>query len=115
MNQVYPLQTTTMWQRIFLLSKVNGAPYEEQQVNLKWPWPEYTYLQRRLEYLRTDRTPVISQRQRATVKGLADAEVAEWISCDARLTTGGSMDNRICVNMPSDIWYWCADPMRKRL
>ena len=46
----------TKWQRIFLQSKVNGAPYEEQEWNVKWPWPQDTYLKRRLSYLRSDRS-----------------------------------------------------------
>jgi hypothetical protein len=48
----YELRTFTAWQRIFLQSIVNGAPYEEQQFETKWPWPENTYLQRRLQYVR---------------------------------------------------------------
>ena len=45
------LRPKTEWQRIFLQSKVNGAPYEEQEWNVKWPWPEDTFLKRRLNYL----------------------------------------------------------------
>jgi hypothetical protein len=56
MADEYELETPTVWQRIFLKSKVNGAPYEEPQVDSKWSWPENTYLQRRLEYLRTYRS-----------------------------------------------------------
>jgi hypothetical protein len=56
-DQEYELETPTVWQRIFLKSKVNGAPYEEQEGGSKWCWPENTYLQRRLEYLRTYRSP----------------------------------------------------------
>lgn len=37
------------WQVIFLQSKVNGARYEEERLpELKWDWPQNTYLQRRL-------------------------------------------------------------------
>lgn len=56
-TQAYELEKTTAWQRIFLQSKVNGAPYKEQQFGLKWCWPKNTYLQRRLQYLRTYRSP----------------------------------------------------------
>jgi hypothetical protein len=56
MSDEYELETPTVWQRIFLKSKVNGAPYEEPQVDSRWSWPENTYLQRRLEYLRTYRS-----------------------------------------------------------
>lgn len=55
-TQAYKLEKTTTWQRIFLQSKVNGAPYHEE-MGFKWHWPKNTYLQRRLEYLRTSRTP----------------------------------------------------------
>lgn len=56
-EKAYELETPTVWQRIFLKSKVNGARCEEQGVGSKWSWPENTYLQRRLEYLRTYRSP----------------------------------------------------------
>ena len=57
-TQEYKLEKITPWQRIFLQSKVNGALYrEEQQLGFKWQWPKDTYLQRRLEYLRTFRSP----------------------------------------------------------
>ena len=50
-NELRPPKTE--WQRIFLQSKVNGAPYEEQEWHVRWPWPEDTYLKRRLNYLRS--------------------------------------------------------------
>ena len=53
MIQANELHAKTEWQRIFLQSKVNGAPYEEQESGVTWPWPEDTYLQRRLNHLRT--------------------------------------------------------------
>jgi hypothetical protein len=57
-TQAYKLETPTTWQRIFLQSRVNGAPYdEEQHLSFKWRWPENTYLQRRLQYLRTFQLP----------------------------------------------------------
>ncbi len=118
MAQVNPFQPTSAWQRIFLLSKVNGAPYEEQQVSFKWPWPKHTYLQRRLEYLRTDRTQSFGQRGPAAKKELAATDLAGWISVlrtDAPLATDETTANSTYVNIPSDTWYWCANPMRKRL
>jgi len=57
-KQAYDLKRPTTWQRIFLQSKVNGAPYrEEQQNDFKWRWPEDTYLKRRLQYLRSFQSP----------------------------------------------------------
>jgi hypothetical protein len=114
MTQAYQLETTSVWQRIFLQSKVNGALYEEQQMDFKWPWPEYTYLQRRLEYLRTDRTQGLWEPGQAAPKSMPDADVVEWGSgwgSDATLGTGGNAENPIYVDMPLDVWYWCADPM----
>jgi hypothetical protein len=48
----YKWQNATTWQRIFLQSKVNGAPYQEEEHGFKWHWPKNTYLQRRLQHLR---------------------------------------------------------------
>jgi hypothetical protein len=52
-TQAHKLENTTTWQRIFLQSKVNGAPYQEEEQGFKWLWPKNTYLQRRLQYLRS--------------------------------------------------------------
>jgi len=36
------------WQLIFSRSKVNGAPYRDNELPVyKWNWPKDTYLQRR--------------------------------------------------------------------
>lgn len=43
----------SFWQRVFMESKVNGAPYfGEQLPGQTWKWPKNTYLQRRLRYAR---------------------------------------------------------------
>ena len=43
-------QKLTYWQRVFLQSKVNGAPYiGESLPGHVWCWPKNTYLQRRLQ------------------------------------------------------------------
>ena len=118
MAQVNPFQPTSAWQRIFLLSKVNGAPYEEQQVSFKWPWPKHTYLQRRLEYLRTERTHGIWELRQAAQKDMADLDVVELGSVsasDPSLGTGGTAENPMYVDMPLDVWYWCADPTSESL
>ena len=114
MTQAYQLETTSVWQRIFLQSKVNGALYEEGQMDFKWPWPEYTYLQRRLEHLRTDRTHGLWKPGQEAQKDMADADVVEWAfisGSDASLGTDGTAENPIYVDMPLDVWYWCADPV----
>ena len=114
MTHTYQLETTSVWQRIFLQSKVNGALYEEQQIDFKWPWPEYTYLQCRLEYLRTYRTHSLWELRQAAQKDMADLDVVELGSVsgsDASFGTGGTAENPIYVDMPLDVWYWCADPM----
>jgi hypothetical protein len=53
----YSIQETSLWQRIFLQSKVNGASYREEQLSgFNWSWPQNTYLQRRLMHLRRNRS-----------------------------------------------------------
>ena len=43
------LQKPSCWQLIFLQSKVNGAPYNgEELTRQNWTWPKNTYFQRRL-------------------------------------------------------------------
>lgn len=41
------------WQRIFLQSKVNGAPYNGEALpGQSWDWPKDTYFQRRLHLIK---------------------------------------------------------------
>jgi len=50
-------ESLSFWQLIFLQSKVNGAPYQGEQLRLySWEWPKDTYLQRRLRYIRGSQT-----------------------------------------------------------
>ncbi|HUF40818.1 MAG TPA: hypothetical protein VMR20_02580 [Verrucomicrobiae bacterium] len=40
----------SFWQLVFLQSKVNGAPYNGEELpGRNWNWPKDTYLQRRLQ------------------------------------------------------------------
>ena len=50
------LQKPSLWQLIFLQSKVNGAPYHGEKLSGHlWNWPRNTYFQRRLQFLRLAR------------------------------------------------------------
>jgi hypothetical protein len=41
------------WQLIFLQSKANNGPYDGDRLPLQnWNWPQETWLQKRLRYLR---------------------------------------------------------------
>ncbi len=41
------------WKLIFLKSRVDGAPYRGGELpEHKWKWPQGTYLQQRLQFLR---------------------------------------------------------------
>ena len=43
------VDTQSFWQLVFSQSKVNGAPYNGEQLTSRiWDWPKDTYLQRRL-------------------------------------------------------------------
>lgn len=56
-DQRNSLEDTSVWQRIFLQSKANGAPYNGEQLpGCSWDWPKNTYFQRRLRYLRWSRS-----------------------------------------------------------
>jgi hypothetical protein len=47
--------TTTDWQKIFLLSTVNGADnYQEMLPSNGWQFPRETWLQRRLKELKQE-------------------------------------------------------------
>jgi len=40
----------SFWQIVFLQSKVNGAPYNGEELSGRyWEWPKDTYLQRHLQ------------------------------------------------------------------
>lgn len=46
----------SFWQLIFLQSKANGASYHGDTLRRhNWEWPQETYLQRRLRYLKDSR------------------------------------------------------------
>jgi hypothetical protein len=116
MTQEYGLNTNgTVWQRIFQKSKVNGAPYEEQQVDSNWQWPEKTYLQRRLEFLRTNRSSdesceseYESQAEMTDTDPVGSASVS---GTDLGFETDDSSENPIFIDIPSDDWIWCSNPM----
>ena len=43
------LERPSFWQMVFSHSKVNGAPYNGEQLPGRiWDWPKDTYLQKRL-------------------------------------------------------------------
>jgi hypothetical protein len=47
------LEKRSYWQRIFLQSKVNGAPYKGEELpGQAWDWPKDTYFQRRLHLIK---------------------------------------------------------------
>ena len=50
-------ENLSFWQLVFLLSNVNGAPYQGDQLPLySWKWPKNTYLQRRRRLIRASQT-----------------------------------------------------------
>jgi len=52
-NQI-SLEKLSVWQQIFLQSKVNGAPYYGDLLpGRDWNWPKDSYLKRRLKRLRS--------------------------------------------------------------
>jgi hypothetical protein len=47
----------SFWQLVFAQSKVNGAPYNGEQLpGCHWDWPKDTYLQRKLRQSRWDQS-----------------------------------------------------------
>jgi hypothetical protein len=47
------LEKRSYWQLIFLHSKVNGAPYNGEELpGQSWDWPKDTYFQRRLHLIK---------------------------------------------------------------
>ena len=56
-GQRIDLGKPSFWQLVFLQSKVNGTLCAEEWLSSRsWKWPENTYLQRRLNYLRRFRS-----------------------------------------------------------
>ena len=51
------LEKPSLWQLVFLQSKVNGAAYDcEQLPRQNWSWPKDTYLQQRLRLAKSDQS-----------------------------------------------------------
>lgn len=52
--QEISIEKPSVWQQIFLQSKVNGAPYYGDLLpGRDWNWPRDSYLKRRLKRLRS--------------------------------------------------------------
>jgi len=48
------------WQAIFLQSKVNGGFYAENELpHQKWKWPQGTWFQERLHFIREKQWPIL--------------------------------------------------------
>jgi hypothetical protein len=53
-TQEMGIESLSVWQQIFLQSKVNGAPYYGDLLpGRNWNWPQDSYLKRRLKRLRS--------------------------------------------------------------
>lgn len=51
----------SFWQLVFSQSKMNGSPYHGEELpRHNWEWPDDTYLQRRLSYLKESQSPDLS-------------------------------------------------------
>jgi hypothetical protein len=105
MIQAHDVERPSVWQQIFLKSKVNGARYQEQPSSCAWLWPQDTYLQRRLGHVRMYRSPdeVRELEEPLQRKTLED----RW---DRGPGSAGSLEKPICIDMPSDDWSWVANP-----
>ena len=54
MDQEINIEKPSVWQQIFLQSKVNGALYHGDLLpGQHWNWPKETYLKQRLKLLRS--------------------------------------------------------------
>lgn len=52
------LAKPSLWQLVFLQSKVNGATYHGEQLpRQSWSWPNATYLQQRLRLAKSEQAP----------------------------------------------------------
>jgi hypothetical protein len=52
------LAKPSLWQLVFLQSKVNGATYHGEQLpRQNWSWPNATYLQQRLRLAKSEQAP----------------------------------------------------------
>jgi hypothetical protein len=55
-TQEHQTERPSFWQLVFFNSRVNGAPYEGENLEgHTWNWPKDTYLQRRLQEIRWHR------------------------------------------------------------
>lgn len=52
------LAKPSLWQLVFLQSKINGGAYHGEQLpRQNWSWPKDTYLQQRLRLAKSDQAP----------------------------------------------------------
>jgi hypothetical protein len=78
------------WQKVFSLSKVNGAYYDGEKLpTLPWDWPKDTFLQRRREFLKNSRAADPSHSRHPGITAESDGNVFESVCSDyARSGTG---------------------------
>ena len=103
------IQSKTNWQRISLKSKANGAPYEEQETIVNCLWPEDTYLQRRLNSSRPSRIPDVFEDHRQAPQEDIRTEFEECMFASDSVRDTPKIG--ICVEVPSDDWTWCGNPI----
>lgn len=61
------------WELIFAQSKVNGSPYYEDRLpQQNWDWPQGTWFQQRLSYVRT----IMSQPEHVHTKSGFDSQTS---------------------------------------
>lgn len=52
------------WQLIFLQSKANNGPYDEDELpQLNWKWPQGTWFQERLRYVRETQWQILQRME----------------------------------------------------
>lgn len=107
------LETTTASHRSSLERKANGA-FGDEELGFKSSWRENTYLQRRLEYLRTQRpADELSESGEARQNEMAGGDRVTGSSVSekrANLDSAGTEEKPIYIDTVSDDWTWCANP-----
>jgi hypothetical protein len=111
MYQVNEFESAIASQRSSLQGKVAKVTHKEREFDFEPRLEREAWLSRRLNYIRTYRSTDEFLELRQTTQE-DTSEMVRWGSVfGVNLGTCMMQKNLVYIDMPSDDWSWCADPL----
>jgi hypothetical protein len=111
MYQLNEFESAIASQRSSLQGKVAKVTYKEREVEFEPRLEREDWLSHHLNYIRTYR----STDEFLELRQAAHEDTSEMVRWDSvfgvNLSTCMMQKNLVYIDMPSDDWSWCADPL----